>query len=120
VITPYLRGYGTTRFLSSDAVRQRSTVGARRGSQGLLDALKIEKPILAGFDWGARTANIFAALWPERTKAMVSVSGYLIGNQEAGKMPLPPQAESNGGTNSILPPIAVAPATKSTGASSRS
>jgi len=58
-----------------------------------MDALKIEKPILAGFDWGARNANIFAALWPERTKAMVSVSGYLIGNQEAGKAPLPPKAE---------------------------
>jgi pimeloyl-ACP methyl ester carboxylesterase len=59
----------------------------------LMDALKIEKPIIAGFDWGARTANIVAALWPERCKAMVSVSGYLIGSQEAGKMPLPPQAE---------------------------
>src|SRR5262249_5662188 len=58
-----------------------------------LDALRIEKPILAGFDWGARTVNIFAALWPERTKAMISVSGYLIGNQEAGKMPFPPQSD---------------------------
>jgi pimeloyl-ACP methyl ester carboxylesterase len=63
------------------------------GPKDFLDTLKIEKPILAGFDWGTRTANIFAALWPERTKAVVSVSGYLIGNQEAGKMPLPPQAE---------------------------
>src|SRR5882762_9964602 len=59
----------------------------------LMDALKIEKATIAGFDWGARTANIIAALWPERCKAMVSVSGYLIGNQEAGRMPLPPQAE---------------------------
>jgi pimeloyl-ACP methyl ester carboxylesterase len=61
--------------------------------QGNRAALKIEKAIIAGFDWGARTANIIAALWPERCKAMVSVSGYLIGSQEAGKMPLPPAAE---------------------------
>ena len=93
VITPYLRGYGTTRFLSSDAVRNGQPSALAVDLKDFLDALKIEKPILAGFDWGARTANIFAALWPERTKAMVSVSGYLIGNQEAGKMPLPPQAE---------------------------
>jgi len=93
VITPYLRGYGTTRFLSSDAVRNGQPSALAVDLKDFVDALKIEKPILAGFDWGARTANIFAALWPERTKAMVSVSGYLIGNQEAGKMPLPPQAE---------------------------
>jgi pimeloyl-ACP methyl ester carboxylesterase len=93
VIIPYLRGYGTTRFLSNDAVRNGQPSALAVDLKDFLDALKIEKPILAGFDWGARTANIFAALWPERTKAMVSVSGYLIGNQEAGKMPLPPQAE---------------------------
>jgi len=93
VIIPHLRGYGTTRFLSSDAVRNGQPSALAVDLSALLDALRIEKPILAGFDWGARTANIFAALWPERTKAMVSVSGYLIGNQEAGKMPLPPQAE---------------------------
>jgi pimeloyl-ACP methyl ester carboxylesterase len=93
VIIPHLRGYGTTRFLSSDAVRNGQPSALAVDLKDFLDALKIEKPILAGFDWGARTANIFAALWPERTKAMVSVSGYLIGNQEAGKMPLPPQAE---------------------------
>src|SRR5262245_46183078 len=93
VITPYLRGYGTTRFLSSDAIRNGQPSALAVDLKDFLDALKIEKPILAGFDWGARTANIFAALWPERCKAMVSVSGYLIGNQEAGKMPLPPQAE---------------------------
>ena len=92
-IIPYLRGYGTTRFLSNDAVRNGQPSALAVDLKDFLDALKIEKPILAGFDWGARTANIFAALWPERTKAMVSVSGYLIGNQEAGKMPLPPQAE---------------------------
>jgi pimeloyl-ACP methyl ester carboxylesterase len=93
VIIPYLRGYGTTRFLSNDAVRNGQPAALAVDLMALLDALRIEKPILAGFDWGARTANIFAALWPERTEAMVSVSGYLIGNQEAGKMPLPPQAE---------------------------
>ena len=93
VIIPYLRGYGTTRFLPNDAVRNGQPSALAVDLKDFLDALKIEKPLLAGFDWGARTANIFAALWPERTKAMVSVSGYLIGNQEAGKMPLPPQAE---------------------------
>jgi pimeloyl-ACP methyl ester carboxylesterase len=93
VIIPYLRGYGTTRFLSNDAVRNGQPSALAVDLKDFLDALKIEKPLLAGFDWGARTANIFAALWPERTKALVSVSGYLIGNQEAGKMPLPPQAE---------------------------
>jgi pimeloyl-ACP methyl ester carboxylesterase len=93
VIIPYLRGYGTTRFLSSAAVRNGQPSALAVDLKDLLDALKIEKPILAGFDWGARTANIFVALWPERSKAMVSVSGYLIGNQEAGRMPLPPQAE---------------------------
>jgi pimeloyl-ACP methyl ester carboxylesterase len=93
VIVPYLRGYGTTRFLSSAAVRNGQPSALAVDLKDFLDALKIEKPILAGFDWGARTANIFAALWPERSKAMVSVSGYLIGNQEAGRMPLPPQAE---------------------------
>jgi pimeloyl-ACP methyl ester carboxylesterase len=93
VIVPYLRGYGTTRFLSSDTPRngQQSVVAV--DIIALMDALKIEKPIFGAFDWGARTACIVAALWPERCKAMVSVSGYLIGSQEAGKMPLPPAAE---------------------------
>ena len=93
VIVPYLRGYGTTRFLSSETFRngQQSVVAV--DVIALMDALKIEKATIAGYDWGARTANIIAALWPERCKAMVSVSGYLIGSQEAGKMPLPPQAE---------------------------
>src|SRR5882724_5704772 len=93
VIIPYLRGYGTTRFLSDDAVRNGQPSALAVDLKDFLDALKIEKPILAGFDWGARNANIFAALWPERCKAMVSVSGYLIGNQEVGKLPLPPEAE---------------------------
>ncbi len=93
VIVPYLRGYGTTSFLSSETFRngQQSVVAV--DIIALMDALKIERAILAGFDWGARTANIIAALWPERCKALVSVSGYLIGSQQAGKVPLPPQAE---------------------------
>jgi pimeloyl-ACP methyl ester carboxylesterase len=93
VIVPYLRGYGSTRFLASGTVRngQPSAIGA--DIIALMDALKIDKAIIGGCDWGARTANIVAALWPERTKAMVSVSGYLIGSPEAGKQPLPPSAE---------------------------
>ncbi|NUB25499.1 alpha/beta fold hydrolase [Azospirillum brasilense] len=93
VIVPYLRGYGTTRFLSGETFRNGQPSALALDTIALMDALKIEKATLAGFDWGARTANIVAALWPERTKAMVSVSGYLIGNQEAGKKPLPPTAE---------------------------
>ena len=92
-IVPYLRGYGTTRFLSSETVRNAQPSVLALDIIALMDALKIQKAILAGFDWGARTANIIAALWPERCKAMVSVSGYLIGSQESGKMPLPPKAE---------------------------
>jgi pimeloyl-ACP methyl ester carboxylesterase len=93
VIVPYLRGYGTTRFLSSDTLRNGQQSVLALDSIALMDALKIEKAILAGFDWGARSANIIAALWPERCKALVSVSGYLIGSQQAGKVPLPPKAE---------------------------
>jgi pimeloyl-ACP methyl ester carboxylesterase len=93
VIVPYLRGYGTTRFLSDQTVRNGQPSAVAVDIIALMDALKIEKATLAGFDWGARTANIIAALWPERCKAMVSVSGYLIGSPESGKMPLPPKAE---------------------------
>ena len=93
MIVPYLRGYGTTRFLSSDTVRNGQQSALALDIIALMDALKIEQAILAGFDWGARTANIIAALWPERCKALVSVSGYLIGSQAANQMPLPPQAE---------------------------
>jgi pimeloyl-ACP methyl ester carboxylesterase len=93
VVVPYLRGYGTTRFLSSDTLRNGQQSVTAVDIIALMDALKIERAILAGFDWGARTADIIAALWPERCKALVSVSGYLIGNQQAGKAPLPPQAE---------------------------
>ena len=93
VIIPALRGYGATRFLSDEAVRngQQSVVAV--DTIALMDALHIQRAILAGFDWGARTADIVAALWPERCKALVSVSGYLIGSQAANAAPLPPQAE---------------------------
>ncbi len=93
VIVPYLRGYGTTRFLSSETFRNGQQAVIAVDIIALLDALRIERAILAGFDWGARTADIIAALFPERCKALVSVSGYLIGNQQAGKVPLPPPAE---------------------------
>jgi pimeloyl-ACP methyl ester carboxylesterase len=93
VIVPYLRGYGPTRFLSTDAFRNGQPSALAVDVIALMDALKIEKAILAGFDWGARTADIVAALWPERCKALVSVSGYLIGSRDAGKLPLPPKAE---------------------------
>ena len=93
VIVPYLRGYASTTFLSADTFRNGEPAALGVDLIALMDALKIEKPILAGFDWGARTGDIVAALWPERCKALVSVSGYLIGSQEAGKAPLPPNAE---------------------------
>ncbi|MEH2561342.1 pimeloyl-ACP methyl ester carboxylesterase [Bradyrhizobium sp. AZCC 2289] len=93
MIVPYLRGYGTTRFLSGDSFRNGQPSAIAVDAIALMDALRIEKAIVAGFDWGARTADIMAALWPERCKALVSVSGYLIGSQETGKMPLPPKAE---------------------------
>ncbi|MBR1205873.1 MULTISPECIES: alpha/beta fold hydrolase [unclassified Bradyrhizobium] len=93
VIVPHLRGYGTTRFLSSDTMRSGQPVAVAADIVALMDALKIEKAVLGGYDWGARTANIMAVLWPERCKAMVSVSGYLIGSQAAGKVPLSPKAE---------------------------
>jgi len=93
VIVPYLRGYGTTRFLSDATLRSGQPTAVAADIIALMDALKIEKAVVGGCDWGARTANIMAVLWPERCKAMVSVSGYLIGTQQAGKMPLPPKAE---------------------------
>jgi len=93
VVVPYLRGYGTTRFLSSETLRNGQPSALAVDIIDLMDALKIKKAIIAGFDWGARTADIMAALWPDRCKAIVSVSGYLIGSQEAGKLPLPPKAE---------------------------
>jgi pimeloyl-ACP methyl ester carboxylesterase len=93
VIVPYLRGYGTTRFLSDKTMRNGQQAVVAVDVIALMDALGIQQATIAGFDWGARTANIIAALWPERCKAMVSVSGYLIGNQQSGKIPLPPKAE---------------------------
>jgi len=93
VIVPYLRGYGSTRFLSPDTMRNGQPSAVAVDITALMDALKIDKAILAGFDWGARTGDIIAALWPERCKALVSVSGYLIGSQASGKAPLPPEAE---------------------------
>ena len=93
VVVPYVRGYGTTRFLSSETVRNGQPSVVAVDTVALMDALKIEKATLAGFDWGARTADIIAALWPERCKALVSVSGYLLSTPEFNKMPLPPKAE---------------------------
>jgi pimeloyl-ACP methyl ester carboxylesterase len=93
VIVPYLRGYGTTRFLSDETLRNGQQSALAVDTIALLDALEIGNAVVAGFDWGARTADIVAALWPERCRGLVSVSGYLIGNQEAAKVPLPPEAE---------------------------
>jgi len=93
LIIPYLRGYGTTRFLSGQTLRNGQQSVVAIDIIALMDALKLQKAIIAGFDWGARTANIIAALWPERCKAMVSVSGYLIGSQASNEVPLPPKAE---------------------------
>jgi pimeloyl-ACP methyl ester carboxylesterase len=93
VIVPYLRGYGTTRFLSSETVRNGQQSVLALDVIALMDALSIQRAVLGGCDWGARTANIVAALWPERCRALVSVSGYLIGSREANKAPLPPNAE---------------------------
>ena len=120
VIVPYLRGYGTTRFLSDETFRngQQSVVAV--DIIALMDALKIDKAIIGGFDWGARTADIIAALWPERCKAMVSVSGYLIGSLNPARSRCRPRPSSNGGTNTILPRNAAGPVTRNTGTNSRS
>ena len=120
VIVPYLRGYGTTRFLSSDTLRNGQQSVIALDIIALMDALKIEKAIIAGCDWGARTVNIVAALWPERCKAMVSVSGYLIGSQEAAKCRYRQRLSSNGGINIILPPSAAGQDTTKTARSLRS
>jgi pimeloyl-ACP methyl ester carboxylesterase len=93
VVIPYLRGYGTTRFLSDETLRNGQPAALAVDATAFLDALEIDQAILAGCDWGARTADIVAALWPERCKGLVSVSGYLIGSQEANKLPLPPESE---------------------------
>jgi pimeloyl-ACP methyl ester carboxylesterase len=93
VIVPYLRGYGTTRFLSAATLRNGQQSALAVDVIALMDALAIQEAVIAGFDWGARTANVVAALWPERCRAIVSVSGYLIGSQKANQAPLPPAAE---------------------------
>jgi pimeloyl-ACP methyl ester carboxylesterase len=93
VIVPFIRGYGTTRFLSDDTVRNGQQAAVAADVIALMDALGIGKAVLAGFDWGARSADVVAALWPDRCTALVSVSGYLIGSQAANEAPLPPQAE---------------------------
>ncbi len=93
VIVPYLRGYGTTRFVADSTMRNGEPATLAVDIVAMMDALKIDKATIGGFDWGARTANIIGALWPARCKAMVSVSGYLIGSQASGKTPLPPKAE---------------------------
>ena len=93
VIIPYLRGYGTTRFLAEHTFRNGQQSVLAVDAVALMDALGIEQAVLAGFDWGARTADVVAALWPGRCRALVSVSGYLIGSQKAGQLPLPPGAE---------------------------
>jgi len=93
VVVPFLRGYGITRFLSGDTVRNGQQAALATDVIALMDALGIDQAILGGFDWGARSAGIVAALWPDRCRALVSVSGYLIGSQAANQAPLPPQAE---------------------------
>ncbi|MFJ1300023.1 alpha/beta fold hydrolase [Pseudomonadota bacterium AL_CKDN230030165-1A_HGKHYDSX7] len=93
VIAPFLRGYGSTRIVSDDAARNGEQSALAVDVIALMDALKVRKAVIAGFDWGARTACIVAALWPQRCEALVSVSGYLIGSQEGNRKPLPPQAE---------------------------
>src|SRR3954470_8030926 len=93
VVVPFVRGYGTTRFLSDDAVRNGQQAAVAQDVVALMDALGIDRAVLAGFDWGARSADVVAALWPERCTGLVSVSGYLIGSQAANAAPLPPEAE---------------------------
>jgi pimeloyl-ACP methyl ester carboxylesterase len=93
VIVPYLRGFGSTRFLSADTFRNGEQAALALDTIALMDALEIERAVVAGFDWGARSADIVAAIWPERCDGLVSVSGYLIGSQAAGRQPLPPEAE---------------------------
>jgi pimeloyl-ACP methyl ester carboxylesterase len=93
VIVPYFRGHGTTRFRSNATRRNAEQAVFALDIIALMDALKIHRPILAGYDWGSRTGDIIAALWPQRCKALVSVTGYLISNVEANKMPLPPKSE---------------------------
>jgi pimeloyl-ACP methyl ester carboxylesterase len=93
VLAPYLRGYGATRFRSASVLRNGQQAAFAEDAVALLDALDIDRAVVAGFDWGARTANVLAALWPERCTGHVAVSGYLIGSPAANAAPLPPAAE---------------------------
>ena len=93
VIVPYLRGYGTTAFLSPDTFRNGQQSVVALDIIALMDAVKIPKAVIGGFDWGSRTAVIMGALWPERCKALVAVSGYLITSLQANLQPLAPEAE---------------------------
>jgi pimeloyl-ACP methyl ester carboxylesterase len=93
VIVPHLRGYGPTRFLSAGTFRSGEPAAAAKDLVDLMDALNVPSAVLAGFDWGARTGDILASLWPNRVKGLVSVSGYLIGNPAMEKAPLPPEVE---------------------------
>jgi len=120
VIVPYLRGFGSTRFLSEETVRNGEQAAVALDAIALMDALGIKTAVVAGFDWGARSADIIAALWPERCRGLVSVSGYLIGSQAVGKLPLPPRLNCNGGISTTSRPNVAASATTDTGASSRS
>ncbi len=106
VIVPYLRGYGSTRFLSSSTFRNGQQAAVAVDIIALMDALKIKKAIIGGFDWGSRTADIMAALWPDRCKAIVAVSGYLITNVKAQALPLPPRQSLAGGTSTTFRPSA--------------
>jgi len=112
VIVPYLRGYGVTRFRSDDVARNGQQAVLAVYAIALMDALGVGQAIVAGFDWGARTANVMAALWPERCRAMVSVSGYLIDSQAAGQAPCCRKPSGRGGTSTTSRPSAAAPATR--------
>jgi pimeloyl-ACP methyl ester carboxylesterase len=120
VIVPYLRGYGTRRFLSDDTLRNGQPSAVAVDVIALMDALKIQKAIIGGFDWGARTADIIAALWPERCSALVSVSGYLFSSQDSQKAPLPPKAELQWWYQYYFATERGRPATTNTGTTSRS
>ena len=121
VIIPYLRGHGTTRFLSQETFRNGQQSVLAVDTIALMDALEIDKAVVAGFDWGARTADIVAALWPERCRGLVSVSGYLIGSQASRQGSVAASRPScSGGTSSTSPPSVAGPATTSTGTTSRS
>ena len=118
VLVPYLRGHGSTAFLSDDTVRNGEQAALAVDAIAFIDALGIDQAIVAGFDWGARTVNILAALWPERCRAMVSVSGYLIGSQAANVAPLHPRPSRPGGISTTSPRSGVEPATRPTAESS--